>query len=366
MYNVLIVDDEEIIRIELRRLLRWEELGFHICGEAGNGQDALEFMRSQPVDMVLTDIKMPRINGFEFLKEVKDNGLCACVVFLSGYADFEFTRQALVLGAFDYILKPLERQMVEEVLHRARTYLSDGKKGEIIAKGEQKGHSPVVEAGSPYLEDRIRFLLTGILAGDGGAVAFAEEIFVESCESCEQDLSVITRQIYGIMAGMTDKVVEKFPALKKVAAFERSDSRLYAGLTDLSQIRAVFADGVDELVTLVSTYHLNLSGSLVGKVCLYVLEHMDDEITLQEISEKFFISRNYFCTVFKQETGENFIEYVTKVKMERARVLLKEYDYKAYEIGKLLGYQETPYFSKLFKRHTGLSPSEYRKQQTNI
>ncbi len=83
MYRVMLVDDEEIVRIELKRLLDWEALGFEITIEARNGFDAISKLGQDTVDLVITDIKMPKIDGIELLRHLKENRLCSCIVFLS-------------------------------------------------------------------------------------------------------------------------------------------------------------------------------------------------------------------------------------------------------------------------------------------
>jgi len=104
------------------------------------------------------------------------------------------------------------------------------------------------------------------------------------------------------------------------------------------------------------------NNTLIKDACEYVLNNIDQEITLARMADHLNISKNYFCSLFKQETGINFLEYVTKVKMEWAKLLLKEGTYKTYKVSEMLGYREASYFSRLFRKYTGFSPAEYKKQ----
>ena len=86
LFKLMIVDDEEIIRIEIKRLIEKSLLGFTLIDEAANGFEAITKLVNQPVDLVITDIKMPKIDGIELLKEVKERNLASCVILISGYS----------------------------------------------------------------------------------------------------------------------------------------------------------------------------------------------------------------------------------------------------------------------------------------
>lgn len=105
MYQVLIVDDEPIVKIALRSMIDWNELGFHICSAASNGEEALEMAcRFQP-NLIICDLKMPIMDGLELIKAVQAKNMNCEFLVISNYEDFNYVRTALVLGASDYILK---------------------------------------------------------------------------------------------------------------------------------------------------------------------------------------------------------------------------------------------------------------------
>ena len=106
MYRLLIVDDETQIREGLKRMLNWKEYGIEVCAEAGNGEQALALIEQLEPHIVLTDIKMPVMNGLELLFELKKMDLDTKAVVLSGYEDFSLVRKAMKYGAVDYLLKP--------------------------------------------------------------------------------------------------------------------------------------------------------------------------------------------------------------------------------------------------------------------
>ena len=120
MYKVLIVDDDRAIRYELKKSFLFNLHGFVIAGEAGDGKEALEKISSSEYDIVFVDIRMPKIDGIKFIQELRDSGNDLCVVIISGSCDYSFTRQAIRLGAFDYLLKPIAAEELDELLSSAR------------------------------------------------------------------------------------------------------------------------------------------------------------------------------------------------------------------------------------------------------
>lgn len=119
MYSVMIVDDEPIIRKGLKKIINWEEYGFKIACEARDGEDALELIKEYNIDFIISDIKMHKITGIELLRKIRENGLDTLVLLLSGYDEFSYAQEGIRLGAFDYILKPLDAQKLKNILINA-------------------------------------------------------------------------------------------------------------------------------------------------------------------------------------------------------------------------------------------------------
>lgn len=117
MIRVLIVDDEPFIRQGLKLLIKWKDHGCEIIGEASNGNEAMEIIKNQSVDLVITDIKMPVMNGLELIKCVKDNGYNNIkFIVLSGFYEFEYAKTAIKYGVKDYVLKPIQKDELNRVL----------------------------------------------------------------------------------------------------------------------------------------------------------------------------------------------------------------------------------------------------------
>lgn len=117
MKQVLIVDDETIVRITLRTLIDWESFGYQVAADAVHGRQALQYLDSCPVDLVITDMKMPVMDGLSLIDQIHKRGLSPQILVLSGYDDFKLVREAFRMGAQDYLLKAdLDAQVLEAAL----------------------------------------------------------------------------------------------------------------------------------------------------------------------------------------------------------------------------------------------------------
>ena len=117
MYKLVIVDDESKIRLGLMNHYPWVELGFEVVGNFADGRMALDFMNENRVDVVLTDIRMPVMTGIELAQQIRERHPHTNVIFLSGYADFDYARQAIVNSVKDYILKPVKYDNIMSVFN---------------------------------------------------------------------------------------------------------------------------------------------------------------------------------------------------------------------------------------------------------
>ena len=265
----------------------------------------------------------------------------------------------MALGAFDYILKPVVNEKVCEVLKRAHKFLSD-------KKNEEEDKLKLIEQLTESLEkffpeEKEKQLKAYINLGDVKAVVIAKELINEVFEVYNYDFYKVGIIFGRFIANVIKEITEKNPSIKKIYKIDSLAEIKFSLINNKEEFSSKFIYVIEQILNLISDYKLNEKDSIINKVCEYVVKNIDNNITLKSVSDNFFISKNYLSFLFKQETGENFLEYLTRVKIERAKNLLGEGIYKAYEVGNILGYSETAYFSKLFKKYTGLSPTEYRK-----
>ncbi|WP_340023567.1 response regulator [Paenibacillus sp. FSL K6-1096] len=123
--RVLIVDDEYYFRQLLIRLVDWEAAGFEVAAEADDGSAALQIIGEQPIDLIITDIEMPNMNGLDFIGEVRKLNSAVKLIFITSYDNFSYAQQAISLGADHYLLKPVDEDAVEQALLTIRTQLTE-------------------------------------------------------------------------------------------------------------------------------------------------------------------------------------------------------------------------------------------------
>lgn len=132
--RVLIVDDEYLLRQHICNTIGWEELGLTVVGEARDGEQALEQVEKLAPDIVLTDINMPNLDGVEFSKKMRSEYPDVCVIIITGYGEFEYAKEAINAGVFNYLLKPVDKEAYEQVLLEAKKYIFERRNQKNLAE----------------------------------------------------------------------------------------------------------------------------------------------------------------------------------------------------------------------------------------
>lgn len=167
MYNLVIVDDETKIRNGLSNFFPWHEVGFRVVYEAKNGKDTLDYVQNHPVDVILSDIKMPVMSGIELLEHLYKQKSRVKVVFLTGYKEFEYAQKALVYGASNLIVKPTKYNELVNVFSKLRDdldnerldkintseFLEEYCNSDIVDMEDQGYHSKVISTIKSYVEE---------------------------------------------------------------------------------------------------------------------------------------------------------------------------------------------------------------------
>lgn len=130
MYKVLLVDDEILVREAISKKIEWNKLGFELVGDCESGKDAIAFVEETAVDLVLTDICMPHVDGMELSRYLYEHCPQTEIIIFSGYSDFEYAKQAIQYKVSEYILKPVTAKELSEVLSRLKTKLDNARKEE--------------------------------------------------------------------------------------------------------------------------------------------------------------------------------------------------------------------------------------------
>lgn len=147
MYRAFMCDDEMWILLSLKNLIDWQEEGFFICGEATDGLKAWERIRNLQPDLIFSDIKMPGMDGIELVRKVREEGIGAEIIIISGYSEFQYAKAAMQYGCTDYLLKPIDEEELLDCIRRVRQRLDEKNPEEVGKDSKRKTDLPSPEAG---------------------------------------------------------------------------------------------------------------------------------------------------------------------------------------------------------------------------
>lgn len=326
LYRAAIVDDEPVIRFGIRASVDWEKEQIGLAGDFANGEAAWREISREPVDILITDIKMPVMDGLELTRRTLERYPRTKVILVSSYSDFEYVREGLQLGVLDYLLKPtLEPEGLLAILRKCL--------GKIEQERSDERNRQLVMS----MRNRVK---DAALASSGQAAA-------ETAEEAGGGSDV----------GGADRGVGRGEDGRNGGTGPNGAN----GLGDANGANggkgAGGADGADGA---------GPTGNrrLMAKAMQYIEANYTRELTLRQVADSVHMSKNYFCQQFKRYAGENYIDYVIRLRIDRAKELLSRPDVgiRIYEAAEQSGFNDVKYFSKLFKRMTGLSPIEYRER----
>ena len=528
MYSVLMVDDEEDVIRAMMKKIDWESMGFRVMGYAHNGIEALDLVDSEVPDVVLTDIKMPYMDGMELARNLKLMYPNVRILFFSGFDEFEYAKEAIRLEVEEYILKPVDAEELRRIFTKIKRSLDqelDEKRNvqklrdyymESLPLLQENFYSTLVEGRLPgneiarYLRDyqidmegplfvaavihtsttqlpegisavllseSVKRLAGERLAGKWNARLFPHEgniVAIVPCAS-EEDVTRITdeaesfcrmarhvsqavvtigigkicsdlsevpesyreareavsyRALYGagkainiteiapgeernadntqkkllslfkavkmgtpetveqeardyveeMAAGAVSLSTHRFMVMELVSSLYRfaisnrietepifgEDESLFRNVTnmDTEQLTGWLSEVGIKMQEQLQNIRTDGAQSFVTRAIDYVRDNYgDQELTIDKICGILGVSAAYFSTMFKKETGKTFINYLTDYRMEQAVQLLIERDEKTYVIAAQVGYSDPAYFSYVFKKRFGVSPTRYRREK---
>ena len=524
MYKVFLVDDEIVVREGIRSNFPWDETDFVLAGEAPDGEIALSMLQDVKPDILITDIRMPFMDGLELCRQVSRTMPWVYIIILSGYDDFAYAREAISLGVKEYLLKPVSGQELLGVLERIAgriqedkrqqaslnayreqlasssrflkekllTELYDGANGDRILKSARSmqmnllaNHylvmmlSPLPEPDSAEDMFSAQSVLERLAEGSGGTAhlsrgyggftllvlgdnaADLEERAYGLAQAAQYDVerSAGVKLLVAIGADVGDlrdipksltdarRIMEKlrsgkaendprrimgaqdeppeaeFRLSENMDAAPLAEQLKYATVGDVDTILShyvqSFGDGAAQSVMMANYFFVEIMlaatriiresegnpqevipaafrtqnsmitvdevlplcrdmleraiafrdsrgsaryGSVIRKARAFIEEHYaDSNVTLHDVAAHVALSNNHFCTVFSQEMGVTFTEYLTAARISRAKELLATTSMRTSDVAYAVGYNDPHYFSYLFKKNTGLSPRDFRK-----
>lgn len=350
-YSILVVDDESMIKRSLKMMIEEQHKAFRVAGDASTGKEALELMERLSPDIVITDIRMPVMNGLKLLHELKHKYDSVEVVILSGYDDFDYIQQALRLGAADYLLKPIKPRNVRKALLRIYNRLQQKEK-QALSRMECLAHSKPLAG---------RLAETLWLLDKAHMLSALEDI--HRCYTVHAARAMPMNEFYFHILVWVDEELAQHHYDSCVISRETAAEVVHDKHFGYSAIETFLSNLLDTL-----EHNRNrMVGEMVRKAIQY-MEHNYGIHTLavQDISRHIGFSESHLRNVFKKETGCSIIQYLSKIRLEAAKARLSDPYAKALEIAMDTGFPEYAHFCRAFRKYTGVSPSEYRKRTARI
>lgn len=535
MIKMFIADDEQIVVEGIRDSINWAEYGVEVCGTASNGLDALKQSIILMPDIIISDIKMPGLNGLEFVKELKTRIPKSLIILISAYQKFEYAKEAIKLGVLSYITKPFKKnQILEEVLKACDVIKEEEHKLELNSKFEQElptlrsyflnsiilgddiqleeyeenvekyrldlskrnvrvlvirpelpeetlpersksikdicgsiqlsilknlpnelkittffspGNDVVVIYGAEDINildfseinnglkkvkaniyDKLGILISigigrlyfdykniylsykeamsalnyKLIYGDG-SIIFIDNIVSESSDTvkvvvcinkkiecfenllsvgnCEESLkkareiALYMKENKGVSYNYVQQVFAQLLSLIVRRAIELNiyDEILSKDITglyekvyamkSLAELSDFLGEIIKEVCEVTERKTLEMSSGTINKALEFMKQHCHENIAQTNVAEYVGLNASYFSRYFKEETGQSFMDYMKKLRIDKAKELMISSNMKIYEISEALGYQSVQYFSTLFKSLVGLTPQEYKDKK---
>ncbi len=388
--NILIADDERVIREGIKRSIR------QLCPEyevfvAASTEEAIKIMEEQRIHIVLTDILMPGMNGLEFMKISKRRYPYVKWVVISAHSEFSYAQEAVRLGAKDYLLKPIGKNRLLEIINNLAVEIQQdtelSKKGErlkVSLKFLREGVFQRLASGldignldiASFVEDFDSYYLIMVQLDAGEKSVRLEHFIVENVlsELIEQRgggfvVSYDRQSLLGLVTFKDDFQIEQFQEEIMVhlkhylkIPFQIIHSGLCLDFNTVPQVvtrmRKASASQAFELEPIKGS-----SERAIDVALHYIKEHYYEDLTLEKMASVVFLNPAYFSQLFKQKTGQGYKEYVTSLRLEQAQQLLLNPRLKLAEIAERVGYQDMRHFTQMFRKRFQLTPTEYRQQQ---
>lgn len=338
MYKVLFVDDDDTIGFIVSKMKVWENSNFKITRYVQNGKEALLVLEKESFDLIITDIRMPIVDGLELLENIRKRGDKTFLVLASTYNEFEYAKRGLQNGAIDYIVKPITEESLKELFIRVEKLL------------KEKEDKPK-ETNLKVSKDRIDKWYNLFINLEETPKNLKDKYLKELNDIVKEEKVVFSELLF---EGVWEKIVKVFPWVVKLENIEF--------LFKEESFEEEVEEKISNIQEIVKKYKLNNYDSLINNVSEVILKNIGKDKLLDIISEELQLSKDYIGKLFKNKIGITLNEYSTILKMEYGKKLLSGSNKKVYEISEELGYSTVDYFSKLFKNYTGFTPVQYRKK----
>lgn len=395
MIKIAIADDEKMIREGLASAFDWEENGFEVAGVCRNGQEAYDLAVSEKPDIFLLDICMPKLSGLDLIEKINSELPDMLYIIITGYSEFEYAHRALQLGVFDFVVKPINEDKLWKIITDARDVLISKKEdddknesmkrqveshrtvlqAEFVNRLITRGYDKISEVQKELGDLDLNFGQTpGVLvlrhmAHVAGKKKWSDQLLQFAYKNLIGELCAEVAEEIVMAVDFEGQVIAlmnvKDDEWHKLAGKLEQATQLYLG----QQTRVELSRVQEDLMNCTGIYEqldkkldIVLSDNVATVKRIVETEYGNSELDLNYIADILAVSGSHLSRQVNKEMGINFKEYLIGVRMDKARELVGATDYRFNEIAEMVGYANQHYFTRAFKRVTGMSPSQYRSE----
>lgn len=373
--KLLLVDDEKPIREKLKNNIDWKQEGYQIFS-AVNGEDALKIIENEDIDILVTDIQMPKLSGINLIEKCRKINSKLKIIVISGYAEFEYAQKSIRFGVNEYLLKPFRSQKLLAVVNKARDDLEMEKNREAKLEELRKEISSYIN--NKQLSDSYNWMMEDTFFESQSMIlkkikletvlkrGSRDEVLeaVNKIISEISDLSLNKDKLFIILNNI---VLESFKIMKELdygaedllEVIDKEDLEKL-NYSNLKEVEVFLKELLLHLHNIICFNPAEKNQEMIQQMKEYIADNYQNGITLSEMARDFNISISYLSSLFHEETGESFSEYLNLLRLNKAKELLKSTDIKIYQIADRLGFNDAYYFSSWFKKQVGASPTTYR------
>ncbi len=354
LFDILIAEDEPLERKVLRHLLEKSGLPLGNIYEAGSGREAVQLALANRPEIMVMDIRMPGMDGLEAARQIREQLPNASIIILTAYDRFTYSQKAIKIGVADFLLKPVQPDELYETLRGVINRLEASRHESILPPGEM----PVIPPG-------VREIAGEIISGN-------------PAQAADRWSRLADRWMESVSGKPEAALVRWFAWEVLVIVFQDlQQSNLFAGelhnlknelgrqIIDISGTGDMLRWGrwmVREFDRLYRS-SVNFDQIVIHRVQQYIRENYANEVSLHLLADMVHLNQAYLSRLFKQKTGTSFTDFLTKVRLLEAKRLLLSTDQSIDDVAVAVGFKNNSYFTSVFKKREGISPSEFRSRQ---
>jgi two-component system response regulator YesN len=347
MPQVILADDNIQALEGLQRHIPWHDTGCVCVGTAQNGVEALALCHRIQPDVVITDVKMPQMDGIELCRQLHAHYPDMQLIVMSAYDDFSFAQRAMAAGVSNYLLKPINTAKIAELTRMLTEYAQRTQRhaAHLTAFFSAREMLDLRQALAKADATHVASLLAAVLPAHTDDVRIAKEMAVNVVALLYQHLPQLG--LPAVVDGAPlDASMAHVQTLRTVAAVHEYVQQLYLWVC-----------------THVATHRNPSTEQMVARIQHHISTNFHDaHISTTTIAQKFHLSQSYLCQIYRSHTQTSIHTQITQLRMERACALLvAESSLTIADVSRQIGYLDAQYFTKVFRRIHGLTPSEYRE-----